>query len=317
MGTVLITGAAGFIGSHLADRLLADGHTVIGVDNFQTGSRDTIEHLSSNERFTLIEHDIEDQIPVEGALDAIYHLACPAAPIHYQKTPIKTLNTAFIGTKNVLELARAKNSRILYVSTSEIYGDPLEHPQHETYWGNVNPIGERSCYNEGKRAAESLCFAYYKQHHTDIRVVRIFNTYGPRMAKNDGRVMPNFILQSLTKSPITIYGTGEQTRSFCYVSDTVAALIRMMEQNSFLGPVNIGNPAEISMRSLAQTVIRLTDSPATLSYQSLPSDDPHRRKPDISVAKEKLQWEPRVDLETGLTQTINYFKANLNNNQEI
>jgi UDP-glucuronate decarboxylase len=309
---IIVTGCAGFIGSHLTERLIKEGHHVLGIDNFQTGQLKNMEAFINNERFVFLEHDIEESLRVGDEIDEIYHLACPAAPIHYQKDPIKTLNTAFIGTKNLLDLANRKQARILYVSTSEIYGDPLEHPQHETYWGNVNPIGERSCYNEGKRAAEALAFAYRKQHNVDIRVVRIFNTYGPRMAENDGRVVPNFILQALENAPITIYGTGEQTRSFCYVSDMVDGLIFMMENNKgFTGPVNLGNPAEISMRAIAEMIMRLTNSNSTLTYLPLPSDDPHRRKPDITLAHEKLNWQPSTDLENGLRQTIDYFKKKL------
>ncbi|MEK7083882.1 MAG: UDP-glucuronic acid decarboxylase family protein [Patescibacteria group bacterium] len=308
--TILITGCAGFIGSHLTEKLLNEGHRVLGVDNFQTGSKTNMQSFVANENFAFVEHDIEEPLKVGDSIDQIYHLACPAAPVHYQKDPIKTLNTAFIGTKNLLDAATRKNARILYVSTSEIYGDPLEHPQHESYWGNVNPIGERSCYNEGKRAAESLCFAYHKQHGVDIRLVRIFNTYGPRMAKNDGRVVPNFALQALANEPITIYGTGDQTRSFCFVDDMVRGLIAMMNSNNgFTGPVNLGNPAEISMRSLAETVIRLTNSTSQLTFKPLPSDDPHRRKPDITLAQEKLAWQPSTDLEAGLRKTIEYFKS--------
>jgi len=306
---IIVTGAAGFIGSHLTERLLNEGHKVIGIDNLQTGSRNNLKSFIDDKNFVFIEHDIEDPVKIGDEIDQIYHLACPAAPIHYKKTPIKTLNTAFIGTKNLLDLAKKKNARILYTSTSEIYGDPQEHPQNEKYWGNVNPIGDRSCYNEGKRSAEALAFAYHRQLGVDIRVVRIFNVYGPRMAVNDGRVGPNFILQALANKPITIYGTGDQTRSFCYVDDMVNGLIAMMENNkNFVGPVNLGNPAEITMKSKAETIIKLTDSKSELTYHPLPQDDPHRRKPDISLAIEKLEWEPKIDLETGLKETINYFK---------
>ena len=305
---ILITGCAGFIGSHLTERLLAAGHRLIGVDNFQTGSKVNMTSFTDNEHFKFIEHDIEEPLALADPIDQVYHLACPAAPIHYQKDPVQTIRTAFEGTRNMLDLALEKKATILYTSTSEIYGDPIEHPQKESYWGNVNPIGDRSCYNEGKRAAESLAFAYRKQHGVDIRVVRIFNTYGPRMARNDGRVVPNFILQALANEPITIYGTGEQTRSFCFVDNMVAGLIAMMNQDGFIGPVNLGNPVEISMRSLAETIIRLTNSTSTLTDQPLPQDDPHRRKPDIALAKEKLNWEPVISLEEGLLKTIKYFK---------
>ncbi len=306
---ILITGCAGFIGSHLTERLLNDGHRVIGVDNFYTGSKNNLKTFVNNPNFTFIEHDITEPLDLPEPIEQIYHLACPAAPVHYQKDPIKTLATAFIGTKNILDFAKKNNARILYASTSEIYGTPLEHPQHENYWGNVNPIGPRSCYDEGKRAAEALCFAYHRQHSTDIRVVRIFNTYGPRMAQNDGRVMPNFINQALKGEAITLYGTGDQTRSFCYVDDNISGLIAMMNQDNFLGPVNIGNPAEITMRALADNIIRLTNSESQITYHPLPQDDPHRRQPDITLAKEKLNWEPKISLEEGLIKTINYFKS--------
>ena len=305
--TILVTGAAGFIGSHLTERMLSHNNRVIGIDNLYTGTRENLSSFISNPNFAFVEHDIENPILVGDSIDQIYHLACPAAPIHYQKDPIKTLRTAFIGTKNLLELAWKKNARILYVSTSEVYGSPIEHPQHEQYWGNVNPIGPRSCYDEGKRAAESLSFAYHNQHGVDIRVVRIFNTYGPRMAIGDGRVMPNFIQQALQNKPITIYGTGDQTRSFCYIDDTVSGLIAMMNHYDFLGPVNMGNPAEIAMRSLAETIIRLTGSKSLLAYSPLPQDDPHRRKPDITLAQKKLGWSPKIDLETGIIKTIKHF----------
>ncbi|MDZ4221320.1 MAG: UDP-glucuronic acid decarboxylase family protein, partial [Patescibacteria group bacterium] len=294
--TILVTGCAGFIGSHLTEKLLHQGHRVLGVDNFQTGCMANMQSFVDNENFVFLNHDCETPFPVGDNLDRIYHLACPAAPVHYQRDPVKTLNTAFIGTRNMLDLATRKNAAILLASTSEVYGDPLEHPQNERYWGNVNPIGERSCYDEGKRAAEALAFAYHRQNSTTIRVVRIFNTYGPRMAKNDGRVVPNFILQALAGEPITIYGTGDQTRSFCYADDMVAGLIAMMNNDfGFTGPVNLGNPAEISMRSLAETVIRLTGSESELSFRPLPQDDPHRRKPDIDLAREKLDWQPSID----------------------
>ncbi|PJC41036.1 MAG: NAD-dependent dehydratase, partial [Parcubacteria group bacterium CG_4_9_14_0_2_um_filter_41_8] len=297
----------GFIGSHLAEKLLEQGRQVLGIDNFQTGARKNMNTFINNERFVFLEHDIEAPLKIRDKIDEIYHLACPAAPIHYQKDPIKTLDTAFIGTKNILDLAHRKNARVLYTSTSEIYGDPLEHPQHESYWGNVNPIGPRSCYDEGKRSAEALCYAYHRQHDVDIRIVRLFNVYGPRMATNDGRVMPNFIQQALNNQSITIYGTGDQTRSFCYVDDMVSGLISMMNSDNTNGPINLGNPAEITMRSLAQTIIRLTNSESELSYLPLPEDDPHRRKPDITLAQKKLNWDPIIDLETGLQKTIDYF----------
>lgn len=308
---ILVTGAAGFIGSHLAEKLLKDGNQVVGIDNLQTGSRDNLSDFINDKKFTFLERDIEEPLILDDKIDQIYHLACPAAPVHYQKNPVKTLTTAFVGTKNLLELAQKKQARILYVSTSEVYGDPLEHPQHEQYWGNVNPIGPRACYDEGKRAAEALCFAFRRERNADIRVVRVFNTYGPRMAKNDGRVVPNFILQALKNEPLTIYGTGDQTRSFCFVSDMVQALMAMMNQEGFIGPVNLGNPAEITMRALAETIIRLTGARSVLVYQPLPADDPHRRQPDITMAREKLSWEPKMGLEEGLGETINYFRETL------
>ncbi len=309
--TVLVTGAAGFIGSHLTDRLLADGYTVIGIDNLQTGSLSNLQQAQQSSTFQFIKHDVEKPLVIGQDIEYIFHLACPAAPIHYQKQPVKTLRTSFLGTNNMLELARKHHARLLYTSTSEVYGDPLEHPQHETYWGNVNPIGPRSCYDEGKRAGESLCFSYHSQYGVDIRVVRIFNTYGPRMSTGDGRVTPNFILQSLQQDPITLFGTGDQTRSFCYVDDMVSALIAMMKQDHMIGPINLGNPAEISMRSLAETIIRLTQSSSKLTYHPLPQDDPHRRKPDITLAIKHLAWQPNIDLETGLRHTITYFKQNI------
>ncbi len=305
---IVVTGAAGFIGSHLAEYILKLGHKVIGIDNLQTGARKNIEHIMPNKNFVFLGHDIESPIFIGDKINQIYHLACPAAPVHYQKNPVKTLGTAFIGTKNVLDLALRKKARMLYASTSEIYGDPAEHPQHEGYWGNVNPIGPRSCYDEGKRAAEALCCAHCKQYGTKIRIVRIFNTYGPRMARGDGRVIPNFVQQALYNKPITIYGTGDQTRSFCYVEDMVQGLIAMMNSKNTNGPVNLGNPAEITMRSLAETIVRLSGSKSILAYQPLPQDDPHRRKPDITLAQKKIGWSPRIDLESGLRKTINYFK---------
>jgi UDP-glucuronate decarboxylase len=305
--TILITGSAGFIGSHLTEKLLSLGEKVIGIDNFYTGSKENMSSFFDNPNFSFVEHDIENPIKIDSDLKQIYHLACPAAPIHYQKNPIKTMCTAFIGTKNILDLAFQKNARALYVSTSEIYGDPLEHPQHEQYWGNVNPIGPRSCYDEGKRSAEALSYAYLRQNRTDIRIVRIFNTYGPRMAKNDGRVIPNFILQAINNNPITIYGTGDQTRSFCYVKDMVAGLILMMNSENSNGPINLGNPAEITMKSLAERIIEITKSKSKLAFEPLPQDDPHRRKPDINLAQKKLNWNPSIGLDEGLEKTIAYF----------
>lgn len=306
--TIIVTGCAGFIGSHLTEKLINDGHVVIGIDNLQTGSEKNMAVFKNNSSFEFLRHDVVEPVAINEAVDQIYHLACPAAPVHYQKDPIKTLNTAFIGTKNLLELARAQKARILITSTSEVYGVPLEHPQHESYWGNVNPIGPRSCYDEGKRAGESLAFAYHNQQGVDIKIVRVFNTYGPHMAQNDGRVMPNFILQALNSQPLTIYGTGDQTRSFCYVSDMIDALLTMMAKPDFTGPVNLGNPAEITMKSLAETIIELTNSTSKFDYRPLPTDDPHQRQPDITLAKKELGWEPLVSLEEGLQRTIEYFR---------
>ena len=305
----LVTGAAGFLGSHLCDALLARGHEVIGLDNFFTGSKENIRHLRGNDRFEIIRHDIIHPILLEA--DRIYNLACPASPIHYQSNPVKTIKTSVMGTINMLGLAKRVKARILQASTSEVYGDPEEHPQRESYWGRVNPIGPRSCYDEGKRVAESLMVNYQKQNGVDIRIVRIFNTYGPRMALNDGRVVSNFILQALRNEPITIFGRGEQTRSFCYVSDMIDGTLRMMEQEGFCGPLNLGNPDEITIVELAETILRLTASRSKLSFKDLPVDDPVQRKPDITLAREKLNWKIRVPLADGLRETIEYFKKTL------
>ena len=305
----LVTGAAGFLGSHLCDALLARGHEVIGLDNFFTGSKENIRHLRGNDRFEIIRHDIIHPILLEA--DRIYNLACPASPIHYQSNPVKTIKTSVMGTINMLGLAKRVKARILQASTSEVYGDPEEHPQRESYWGRVNPIGPRSCYDEGKRVAESLMVNYQKQNGVDIRIVRIFNTYGPRMALNDGRVVSNFILQALRNEPITIFGRGEQTRSFCYVSDMIDGTLRMMEQDGFSGPLNLGNPDEITIAELAETILRLTASRSKLSFKDLPVDDPVQRKPDITLAREKLNWKIRMPLADGLRETIEYFKKTL------
>ena len=305
----LVTGAAGFLGSHLCDALLARGDEVIGLDNFFTGSKENIRHLRGNDRFEIIRHDIIHPILLEA--DRIYNLACPASPIHYQSNPVKTIKTSVMGTINMLGLAKRVKARILQASTSEVYGDPEEHPQRESYWGRVNPIGPRSCYDEGKRVAESLMVNYQKQNGVDIRIVRIFNTYGPRMALNDGRVVSNFILQALRNEPITIFGRGEQTRSFCYVSDMIDGTLRMMEQDGFSGPLNLGNPDEITIAELAETILRLTASRSKLSFKDLPVDDPVQRKPDITLAREKLNWKIRVPLADGLRETIEYFKKTL------
>jgi UDP-glucuronate decarboxylase len=306
---ILLTGGAGFIGSHLCERLLEKGNEVVCLDNFFTGSKDNIKHLFSDYRFEFIRHDLVNPILLE--VDEIYNLACPASPVHYQYNPVKTVKTSVVGTLNMLGLAKRVKARILQASTSEVYGDPTVHPQPETYWGNVNCLGLRSCYDEGKRVAETLMMDYHRQNEVDIRIVRIFNTYGPRMALNDGRVMSNFITQALRGKPLTIYGDGNHTRSFCYVSDMVKGMIAMMEQDEFTGPVNLGNPQEISISELAERIIKTTGSTAGLEYQPLPPDDPVRRCPDISLAKARLNWEPEIDFKTGLSQTIEYFKNKL------
>ena len=306
---ILVTGGAGFIGSHLCERLLEKGNEVVCLDNFFTGSKDNIKNLFSDYRFELVRHDLVNPILLE--VDQIYNLACPASPIHYQYNPVKTVKTSVMGTLNMLGLAKRVKARILQASTSEVYGDPTMHPQPETYWGNVNCIGLRSCYDEGKRVAETLMMDYHRQNQVDIRIVRIFNTYGPRMALNDGRVMSNFITQALRGKPLTIYGDGSHTRSFCYVSDMVKGMIAMMEQEEFTGPVNLGNPQEISIAELAESIIKATGSTAGIDYQPLPPDDPVRRCPDIALAKAELNWEPEIDFKTGLSQTIEYFKNKL------
>lgn len=309
---VLVTGGAGFIGSHLCERLLNEGYEVICLDNLFTGQKDNIRHLMDNPYFEFIRKDIVEDIYVE--CDQIYNLACPASPVHYQYDPIKTIKTSFIGALHALGLAKRCNARILQASTSEVYGDPEVHPQPETYWGHVNPNGIRSCYDEGKRAAETLFFDYHRQHGVDIKVVRIFNTYGPNMRGDDGRVVSNFIVQALKGEDITIYGDGSQTRSFCYVDDLVDALIKMMNsEEGFTGPVNLGNPGEFTMLELAEKVIKLTGSKSKIVYLPLPQDDPTQRKPVIDLAKEKLNWEPKVHLEEGLIKTIEYFKKTLEN----
>ncbi len=306
---ILITGGAGFIGSHLCERLLVSGDDVLCLDNFFTGSKDNIRHLMGNDRFELIRHDIIEPILLE--VDQIYHLACPASPLHYQYNPVKTIKTSVMGTINMLGLAKRVHSRILLASTSEVYGDPKVHPQPETYWGNVNPIGRRSCYDEGKRVAETLMMDYYRQNKLDIRIARIFNTYGPRMALNDGRVVSNFIIQALRGEDITVYGDGSQTRSFQYIDDLLEGLIRFMNVDDFLGPLNLGNPVEFTINELAGKVIAMTGSKSTIIYESLPSDDPTQRQPDITLAREKLNWEPAIPLEQGLEKTIAYFRKRL------
>lgn len=307
MKRILVTGGAGFIGSHLCEELVKRGNDVICLDNFFTGSKDSIRHLLGNDHFELVRHDITKEYFIEA--DEIYNLACPASPSHYQYNPIKTAKTSVMGIINMLGLAKRCRARILQASTSEVYGDPNVHPQKETYWGNVNPIGIRSCYDEGKRMAETLMFDYHRQNGVDIRVIRIFNTYGPNMNKNDGRVVSNFIVQALQNKDITIYGDGSQTRSFCYVSDLINGMIKMMEnEDGFIGPVNLGNPVETSILDFAKFIIELTGSKSKIVFLPLPSDDPTQRKPDISLAKEKLNWEPSVNVKDGLLKTIEYFK---------
>jgi UDP-glucuronate decarboxylase len=309
MNRVLVTGGAGFLGSHLAERLLAEGADVICIDNFFSGHKDNIRSLIGHPFFELIRHDVIHPLFVE--VDRIYHLACPASPIHYQQNPIKTVKTNVMGTINMLGLAKRIRSRILLSSSSEVYGDPEVHPQPESYWGHVNPVGARSCYDEGKRVAETLMTDYHRQNRVDIRVARIFNTYGPRMAASDGRVVSNFIVQALRGRPLTVYGDGRQTRSFCYVSDMIDGLIRLMNAEDFTGPVNLGNPRESTILELAETVLRLTKSRSTVVHEPLPSDDPVRRCPDIALARAKLAWEPRISLEEGLALTIDYFREKL------
>ena len=305
--TALVTGAAGFVGSHLVDRLLAEGYEVVGLDNLFTGSKRNIEHLHGHPRFEFIRHDVTFPLYVE--VDEIYNLACPASPAHYQRDPVQTTKTCVHGAINMLGLAKRVGARILQASTSEVYGDPQVHPQYEAYWGNVNPIGERSCYDEGKRCAETLFFDYHRQHKVDIKVVRIFNTYGPRMHPDDGRVVSTFIVQALRGEPLTVFGDGQQTRSFCYVDDLIEAMVRMMDSGpDFPGPVNVGNPGEFTMLELAEQVLRLTRSRSRLVYMPLPPDDPKVRRPDISIASQRLGWTPRVPLEEGLKPTIAYFR---------
>lgn len=308
---ILITGGAGFIGSHLCEKLLKQNHDIICLDNFFTGSKDNIIDLMDNHRFELIRHDITESILLE--VDQIYHLACPASPVHYQYNPVKTIKTNVMGTINMLGLAKRVRARILLSSTSEVYGDPKVHPQKESYWGHVNPIGIRSCYDEGKRVAETLMMDYHRQNKVDIKIVRVFNTYGPNMAKNDGRVISNFILQALKNQNITIYGNGSQTRSFQYVDDLLDGMIAMMNVENFIGPVNIGNPNEFTILELAQKIIELTNSDSKIVYLPLPQDDPTQRQPDINLAKEKLNWQPHIKLSEGLPKTIEYFKKKLNN----
>ena len=306
MKNILVTGGAGFIGSHLCEKLLEQGNHVLCLDNFFTGSRKNVEHLLDNREFELIRHDIIEPIILE--VDQIYNLACPASPIHYQFNAIKTIKTNVIGVTNMLDLADETKARILQASTSEVYGDPIVHPQREDYWGNVNPIGIRSCYDEGKRVAEALMMDYHRQHNVDIRIIRIFNTYGPRMAQNDGRVVSNFIIQALKNEDITIYGDGSQTRSFCYVDDLVQGMVALMNTEDFMGPVNVGNDGEYAILDLAKMVIELTNSSSKIIFKPLPSDDPCQRKPNLSLAKEKLNYAPTVNVKDGLQKTIEYFQ---------
>lgn len=308
MKRILVTGGAGFIGNHLCRRLLNEGNHVICLDNFFTGLKKHIEDMLGNPNFELIEHDIVD--PVDIKVDRIYNLACPASPPHYQYDPVKTMKTSVLGIINMLELAKKYNATLLHASTSEVYGNPLVHPQQETYWGNVNPIGIRSCYDEGKRAAETLMMDYHRQYGVDIRIIRIFNTYGPNMDPKDGRVVSNCIVQAINNQDITVYGDGSQTRSFCYVSDLVDGAIKMMNNDKkFIGPVNLGNPSERTVLNLAEIILEMTGSKSKITFKELPSDDPVKRKPDITKAQEILGWEPKVDIKDGLAKTIEYFKS--------
>ena len=308
---IILTGAAGFLGSHISDRLIKEGHSVIGLDDLSTGSMANLEHLLDHPKFNFFEHDVREAILIKG--DAILNFACPASPVHYQADPVRTIETNFLGIINMLHLARKLKIPLVQASTSEVYGDPTESPQKESYWGNVNPIGIRSCYDEGKRAAETLCFDYRRQYGVDTRVIRIFNTYGPRMAVGDGRVVSNFVVQALSGKDITIYGEGQQTRSFCFVSDLVDGIYRMLSSKEVIeAPINLGNPNEFSMMELAHTVLKLTGSKSKIVYKDLPLDDPRQRKPDITRAKEVLKWAPKIELEQGVSQTIDYFKSVLN-----
>jgi len=304
---ILVTGGAGFLGSHLCERLIAEEHDVICLDNFFTGRRENILHLLGNQHFELVRHDVIEPILLE--VDQIYNLACPASPIHYQYNPVKTVKTSVMGAINMLGLAKRVRARILQASTSEVYGDPMVHPQPEAYWGNVNPIGLRSCYDEGKRLAETLMMDYHRQNNVDIRIARIFNTYGPRMLENDGRVVSNFIVQALRGEPLTLYGEGQQTRSFCYVDDLIEAFIRLMNAEGVYEPVNLGNPGEFTIKQLAEEVMRICGSDSGFKYLSLPQDDPRQRKPDITRAQTLIGWNPTIPLREGLEKTVAYFKA--------
>jgi len=308
MKRILVTGGSGFIGSHLCTRLIKDGHSVICLDNFFTGSRSNVWHLMNNPRFELVRHDVT--VPYNAEVDEIYNLACPASPVHYQHDPVKTVKTSVMGAINMLALGRQVGAKVLQASTSEVYGDPIVHPQPEEYWGNVNTVGIRSCYDEGKRCAETLFMDYHRQKKLRIKIIRIFNTYGPLMSKNDGRVISNFIIQALKDEDITLYGDGSQTRSFQYVDDLIEGMVRMMDtDDKFVGPINIGNPNEFTIRELAEKVIELTGSKSKFIYKPLPGDDPKQRQPNIALAKEKLNWQPSVHLEEGLIKTIDYFKS--------
>jgi UDP-glucuronate decarboxylase len=304
---ILVTGGAGFLGSHLCDRLIQDGNEVVCLDNFFTGRKENIAHLISNPRFELVRHDIID--PFKFEVDQIYNLACPASPVHYQFNPIKTVKTSVMGAINCLGLAKRLRARVFQASTSEVYGDPQVHPQPESYWGHVNPIGRRSCYDEGKRCAETLFFDYHRENKVDIRVVRIFNTYGPHMLPDDGRVVSNFIMQALRGENLTVYGKGTQTRSFCYVDDLIEGFVRFMKQTKTIGPLNLGNPGEFTMRELAEITLKLVGGKSKIVYKPLPADDPKQRRPDITRARTLLGWEPKVQLEEGLIKTIEYFRT--------
>jgi UDP-glucuronate decarboxylase len=307
---ILVTGGAGFLGSHLCERLLQDGHEVICMDNFFTGSRANVAHLRPNPRFELVRGDVNE--PRIFEVDEVYHLACPASPIHYQRNPVRTIRTCVLGTLHMLELCREVHAKLLIASTSEVYGDPMVHPQPETYWGNVNPIGPRACYDEGKRCAEAVAISFARQYSVPVRIPRIFNTYGPRMHFNDGRVISNFVVQALKGEPLTIYGDGKQTRSFCYVSDLIDGFIKLMDADLDAEPINLGNPEEYSIEEMAHLVMRYTKSSSTLDHRPLPQDDPVRRKPDITQAKEWLKWQPHVSLEQGILATINDFRERMN-----
>ena len=312
MKRILVSGGAGFIGSHLCTRLINDGHEVICLDNFFTGSKDNIAHLMGNHHFEVVRHDVT--YPYSAEVDEIYNLACPASPIHYQHDPIQTAKTSVMGAINMLGLAMRLDAKVLQASTSEVYGDPIVHPQPEHYWGNVNPVGYRSCYDEGKRCAETLFMDYHRQNDVRVKIIRIFNTYGPRMLPNDGRVVSNFVLQALNNEDITIYGDGTQTRSFQYIDDLIEGMIRMMEtEDDFTGPVNLGNPNEFSIQELAEKIIAMMGSSSKIVFKSLPNDDPKQRQPDITLAKKKLGWEPTIELEDGLSRMIEYFKGSKTN----